>query len=144
MNGYKIENPEFIIANKIRCRKCGNVIQSYSRHDYKPCSCGSIAVDGGISYLRRVGDMLAYEDLSVTTSDPFELQREVFSWGTRGKNGDEPLRFIPLCEMTSEHIEAILETQWQISDYVRKLFADELEFRQFYKNLVESREGNNA
>lgn len=42
-----------IIRNAIRCKHCGEVIESKSVHDFKYCSCGSCAVDGGHAYLRR-------------------------------------------------------------------------------------------
>ena len=42
-----------IIRNAARCNHCGDIIESKSRHDYKKCSCGRIAVDGGHDYLRR-------------------------------------------------------------------------------------------
>lgn len=59
-----------IISNKARCKKCGDIIESVSRHDFVICSCGlgdgGIAVDGGKSYLRRCGDLNNYEELSET------------------------------------------------------------------------------
>jgi len=55
-----------IIRNAIRCVKCGDVIESVSVHDFKFCSCGACAVDGGHEYLRRVGDREDWEDVSVT------------------------------------------------------------------------------
>lgn len=42
-----------IIHNKIRCKKCGDIIESKYCHDYVECSCGACAVDGGHQYLRR-------------------------------------------------------------------------------------------
>lgn len=42
-----------IIKNAIQCRHCGDVIESYSIHDFKFCSCGTCAVDSGHEYLRR-------------------------------------------------------------------------------------------
>jgi hypothetical protein len=42
-----------IIRNALRCRHCGDVIESKSVHDFKQCSCGAIFVDGGCEYLRR-------------------------------------------------------------------------------------------
>lgn len=42
-----------IIKNAIKCKKCGDVIESTSVHDFQFCSCGSVAVDGGHDYLRR-------------------------------------------------------------------------------------------
>lgn len=37
---------------RIRCKRCGDVIQSLSRHDFRSCKCGSVFVDGGSDYLR--------------------------------------------------------------------------------------------
>ena len=54
-----------IVINRIKCRKCGDVIESTSVHDYRQCSCGACAVDGGHDYLRRVGNLEDWEDLSV-------------------------------------------------------------------------------
>lgn len=42
-----------ITRNAIRCIHCGEVIESTSVHDFKFCSCESVAVDGGHDYLRR-------------------------------------------------------------------------------------------
>ena len=53
-----------IAVNKIRCKKCGDVIESKSFHDFKFCKCQSVAVDGGHDYLRRVGEIGSWEDLS--------------------------------------------------------------------------------
>ena len=39
-------------GKKIRCRACLDVIQSMHRHDFVPCSCGAIFIDGGSSYTR--------------------------------------------------------------------------------------------
>lgn len=54
-----------ILSNQVRCQKCGDTPFSATRHDFKYCKCGAIAVDGGISYLRRVGDIHAYDDMSI-------------------------------------------------------------------------------
>jgi len=50
--------------NKIKCKKCGDVIESTYRHDFKFCKCGAVAVDGGKDYLRRLGYEEDYEELS--------------------------------------------------------------------------------
>ena len=42
-----------VIKNAIQCKKCGDIIESIDRHDFKTCSCGSCSVDGGHDYLRR-------------------------------------------------------------------------------------------
>jgi hypothetical protein len=53
-----------IKTNKIRCRKCGDIIESTYTHDFKYCDCGAVAIDGGYDYLRRCGDPDDWEDLS--------------------------------------------------------------------------------
>ena len=55
-----------IIINKIKCKKCEDIIESTHRHDFKFCKCGAVAVDGGHDYLRRCGNLDEFEDLSVT------------------------------------------------------------------------------
>lgn len=52
-----------ILRNAVYCRGCRKVIESKSRHDYVECDCGN-AVDGGLDYLRRVGDIAKMVDLS--------------------------------------------------------------------------------
>ncbi len=58
---------QVIIKNCIKCRFCGDVIESISRHDYKSCSCGRVAIDGGHDYLRRCCTESSddFEELSV-------------------------------------------------------------------------------
>lgn len=53
-----------IAHNVIRCKKCGDILESFSVHDFKMCSCGNCAVDGGHNYLRRCGELDDWEDLS--------------------------------------------------------------------------------
>ena len=55
---------EEIINNKIKCKKSGDIIESKSTNDYKRCSCGAVAVDGGKDYLKRMGNEENYEELS--------------------------------------------------------------------------------
>ena len=43
-----------IISNKIRCKRCGDVIESKSHYDLEKCSGGLCCVDGGKDYVRRV------------------------------------------------------------------------------------------
>lgn len=55
-----------IVENKIKCKKCGDILESKSVHDFKFCKCGAVAVDGGHDYLRRCGNRDDWEELSVT------------------------------------------------------------------------------
>ncbi len=40
-------------VNKAKCKRCGDIIESKTVHDFKTCSCGAISVDGGLDYLAR-------------------------------------------------------------------------------------------
>ena len=53
-----------IISNRVKCHACGDVIESRHRHDFRWCSCGAIAVDGGKAYLKRMGNLNGYIELS--------------------------------------------------------------------------------
>jgi len=58
-----------IVQNQIRCLKCGDEPFSKHGHDFVWCKCGAVAVDGGTSYLRRVGERADYEELSWSLPD---------------------------------------------------------------------------
>lgn len=55
-----------IIENKIACRKCGEIIESTSVHDFRSCACGAVSVDGGKDYLRRIGSPTDMIEMSYT------------------------------------------------------------------------------
>ena len=50
--------------NRAQCAKCKDIVESKYRWDFQMCSCGSIAVDGGLDYARRVGEPGLLIDLS--------------------------------------------------------------------------------
>jgi hypothetical protein len=121
-----------IVANMIRTPD-GTVLQSFHRHDYKTYTDKNgkeYMVDGGLDYTRRfVHDDAPYEELSAYSNDPHDVIREAFKWGTRGKDGKQPLTYVPLKNLTVDHIEAILKTQDHIQQYIRNIFLDEMIFR---------------
>lgn len=57
-----------ILVNKVRCKKCDDVIESKHRHDFQSCRCGAIYIDGGTDYQRcgwgmdRLGETHSVED----------------------------------------------------------------------------------
>jgi hypothetical protein len=127
-----------IVCNRIRTPD-GTILESMHRHDYRTYVDANgleYMVDGGLDYLRRnVHDDAPYEELSVYDDAPYALIREVFKWGTRGKDGKQPLKYVPLKDLTAEHIEAILDTQTHISGHIQKIFIDELRFRGIEKHI---------
>lgn len=124
MNGQKI------LLNRIKTPD-GTILTSYNRHDYvtykDTITKEVLMVDGGTDYLRRhVG---TYEELSVFDNGSHLTRREALHWGTRGKGGKQPLTYKPIKDLDSDHIQAILDTQHQISEFYRDIFKDELKYR---------------
>ena len=120
-----------IVCNRIRTPD-GTILQSHHRHDYVTYTDHNgleYMVDGGHDYIRRnVHDEAPYEEISLTMDDSFEDIRQGFTWGTRGLDGKQPLSWIPLCQLSTDHIIAILDTQ-KLASYVKELLESELEYR---------------
>jgi hypothetical protein len=113
----------------------GTVLTCEHRHDYKAHEDknGEIYMnDGGEFYVRRSVNKVPYIDNSVWTSHGHDKVRKVFSWGTYGKFGDEEYRRITLCDMETGHIEAIIDTQRHLPDYIIDIFKAELEYRNVF------------
>lgn len=125
---------EVIIRNAVMTPD-GTYLRSYHRHDYKEhkdaLTGETYIVDGGYDYLRRSINTTPAVSLDVYLSAPFEMIREAFVWKSYGKNFEHPHGiYIKLCDMTTEHIRAIIETQTQIKGtYVEMLFKKELVLR---------------
>lgn len=124
-----------ILANVIRTPD-GTVLQSYHRHDYKvhqDLNGYTYMVDGGVDYLRRnLVTEAPYEELSVWEDDPHETIRRWMAWGTRGLNGDQPVRWIHLWEMETDHIQACLDNVQQMMPSYRKAMTRELNWRRVH------------
>jgi hypothetical protein len=52
-----------VLRNRVRCKLCGDVIESLHRHHFIKCRCGKTFTDGGLDYVRRTPDDRT-EDLS--------------------------------------------------------------------------------
>ena len=100
-----------LVYNAIRTPD-GTVLESRHRHDYQvhvDKNGKEYMVDGGLDYTRRTVHADApYEELSVYTDAPHDIQRQVIKWGTYGKQGDEPYQLKKLADMTDSHIKAVL------------------------------------
>lgn len=129
----KTEVEPRILANRIQTPD-GTILQSYSRHDYKvhvDANGHTYGIDGGLEYLKRTWSEGAPRatDMSLYTDDPHEVIREVVSWGTRGINGDEPLKYVPLMRMENDHLKACLRTQPFMNPSIRVAMQNELKYR---------------
>jgi hypothetical protein len=119
-----------ILLNRIKTPD-GTILTSYNRHNYveykDTLTKEVLMVDGGTDYLRR--NVGTYEELSVYDDGSHITRRSAVHWGTRGKDGKQPLVYKLLKDLDSDHIEAILKTQHQISEFYREIFKEELKYR---------------
>lgn len=122
-----------ILVNRIKCNSCGDIITSRTRHDYIACKCGKVFTDGGNDYLHRSRD--GYNSLDVYSDAPFELIRESFERGGRGKDGKSPLTFVPLKDMSNSWIEATIDYLSKINSnenydyFIIEIYGKELNYR---------------
>lgn len=116
----------------------GTVLESHHRHDYKThldTITGKLyGVDGGLEYIRHIGDIKDCINFCVE-SDLHEVIRTYFTWGTYGKYGKNPLKVVPLAELSNNHIESIISTQ-SLSTSTLTLFQNELEYRTLNSILI--------
>lgn len=117
----------------------GTVLQSKHRHDYvthvDKTNGLTYMVDGGVEYLRRnFHPNHPYKEMSLTEDADHMILREKVCWGTRGKDGQSPLKYISIASMDTEHIQAVLETQYQMSGVIRKIMLNELNYRNKSEN----------
>lgn len=100
-----------LVYNAVRCLSCNEVLVSYYGHDYKTCSCDNqTMVDGGNNYQRYGGkDLNLVETIAYFDDDPYEVVRTVATRGTRGKEMNEPLKWITLDKLTDNHLQAIVD-----------------------------------
>jgi len=109
----------------------GTIIESKHRHDYVThldANGKEYMIDGGLDYVRRSanGDE---ELLTVTLSDTHDMVRSHMTWGTYGKNGDQPLTYVKLMDMTDGHLLACIETQHSMHPNIRQAMINETKFR---------------
>jgi len=119
-----------LLLNRIKTPD-GTILTSYNRHDYlthkDAITKEVLMVDGGNDYARRhVG---TYEELSVYDDGSHLTRRSALHWGTRGKDNKQPLTYKPIKDLDSDHIEAILRTQTQLSEFYKEVFKEELKYR---------------
>ena len=128
-----------ILSNKMRTPD-GTVLHSVHRHNYvthTDANGKEYMLDGGWDYVRRSvnGDEKL---LTVWSDDSHEVIREVVTWGTYGREGDQLITHVKIADMYDDHLQACLDTQeatMRLALY--KVMQDELEYR---KNLIKRTE----
>lgn len=123
-----------LVYNAVRCLECEKTIVSYTTHDYQTCGCDNMAmVDGGLDYARYGAmDMDKIDVMHVYADDDFEVVRRFAYRGSRGKDGRQPLRYIPICDIDDDYLEAILE--YGGADWHLGLIKKEIECRKERKS----------
>lgn len=139
MNGL-----EQLVLNRVICLECGEVLTSYHRHDYKVCKCtNATMIDGGLEYQRYGGMDMLKVDRSPTvylSTDPEDhtKMRASFHWGSYGKNGDQPVKWMTPSEMSNDHVENIIKNLGhRIAPWTLKIFERELEYRKQHNILIQ-------
>ena len=122
-----------IICNQARCKKCDTLIISHHDHDFKSCKCGSLSVDGGNSYTRRLfNNINDFEELTVYSEAPYEVIRQNLHRGSMGKHGNGPLTWVKLSDIDDDYLTSLIDyvgkfttRTWQYEYYIK-----EKEFRE--------------
>ena len=126
-----------ILVNAWKCPD-GTILQSRHRYDfvsYIDAEGRSYFVDGGQDYQRISGEGLEF--VGCYDTDPHEKIREVFSWGSYGRDGKQEKHYILLKRLTDEHLEAILRTQSHIKNtQIEKALKDEQEYRKVNEIVI--------
>lgn len=112
----------------------GTYLRCMHNHDYQShvdTTTGETYMIDGLGYCIRTSvNTIPMQHYQVTTDDPHEQVRRVFTWKSYGKDGKQPAEYLVLRAMTDEHICAILRTQRQIlGTPVEQVFLNELEYR---------------
>ncbi len=122
---------EIIFRNSIKTPD-GTEIESTHRHDFvchEDKNGRRYCVDGGHEYLRRVG-FSDYTDTSIVSTEDHKFNREHFTWGTYGMDGNNPLKRVILKDMSTQHIINILDgKQARFLGDVYDLFQEEIQYR---------------
>lgn len=96
----------------------GTILESKYNWDYQTHDdevSGEWYMCDGLGYMIRTSaNEVKMQDLCVTSDDPFEVQRSQVTWGSYGKNGDQPRKANIIKDMSDDHISAILMTQKQL------------------------------
>lgn len=132
-----------ILVNKIKCNKCGDIIESKSRNDFRTCSCGAVSVDGGLDYIRRCGELEDYEELSVLEESE-ELRQEVIKKYKKESDEETMLKKIEeklgfsIKEYNDRHrVKKEAHEQDNIPNLFEKLTMEELLFLREHKYFLE-------
>lgn len=116
----QIQTPDGFMLKSKSPIECDVYIDTFNRKKY--------IVSGGIDAVERYGAN-DYIEKTIYKDDPIEEVRESFTWGSYGRQETEPLHFIKLKDLTTEHIDNIILTQTHVPKSIIDIFIAELDYR---------------
>lgn len=123
-----------ILLNRIRTPD-GTILTSYYRHDYKAYTDANgqtYMVDGGTDYLRRGGPG-DHEERSYFYKPANHIHNRWYChWGTRGIDGDQPVQYRPIAELSTSHLRSIL-AELSPTPHIQSIMQQELAMREIYR-----------
>jgi hypothetical protein len=124
-----------IILNQIRTPD-GTILKSMHRHDYVTYTDKNgleYMVDGGTDYLRRnVNESAQHEELTIYSDAPFKVIRENYCRGGRGKDGTQPLTWVPMNQMNDNWLAACIvynEERGMGDSFANEMYRKEQDYR---------------
>lgn len=118
----------------------GTELISRHRHDYVEHTDATngkwYMLDGGLDYA-RTGSQDGVVWTTITDEDPYELVRQHFARGSRGKNMDQELVWITLDKMTDSHLDAVIDycVTHRATAYL-DIYEEELAYRRKHKIAI--------
>ena len=87
-----------------------------------------------MAYTDNIGEKLGGRTKKMKLS--FSFLRTVVRWGTLGKDGKQPVKYVAIANMSDDHLHAVINTQPAHKE-ILFLMQRELAFRQKHKMKVE-------
>jgi len=131
-----MSNNKKIIINKAQCKKCKDIIESNNTNDFKRCSCGSIAIDGGLEYIKRIGNLDDVIELSEFDDDKKDLLSSNFSLNSN-KITTPIISYYPaMADIINKSLQPTIEARKQLNKLITNNISSQLQ--NFTKSFVSS------
>ena len=88
-------------------------VHDFRTHVFKDGT--EVSVDGGYDYIKRAypseksGYGTKWIEYNLDDAEPFNVIKGKLLWGTRGKDGKQPLKYVRFIDCESEHLQSILD-----------------------------------
>lgn len=112
----------------------GTILISLSVHDYKShedkVANVYYSIDGGLEY-RRIAASGPFLDLSIQDDDSFSHIRASLLRVSRGKNLDQPAKWVKLKDMSNDWLDALIVwiEEFQPENRLKTYYLQEIEYR---------------